>query len=117
MTASNEVESLRERLEKVEAERDALRHVVSEARAMGLLTPSAESGVDHRALCEFARDLPTSLARRDARVKAEALEALSRQLSLNAENARENHYHWSADAMQDASDEALQEAVKCRQQA
>lgn len=69
-------QSARRKVQELEAERDALRHVVSEARAMGFLTPSAESGADHRALCEFARDLPTSLARRDARVKAEALHEL-----------------------------------------
>ncbi|MAY71022.1 MAG: hypothetical protein CME82_06170 [Halomonas sp.] len=76
MTASNEVESLWERLEQVEAERDALRYVASEARAMGFLTPSAESGADHRALCEFARDLPTSLARRDAELLSRPFEGL-----------------------------------------
>ena len=68
--------ALAEQLEQVEAERDALRHVVSEARAMGLLTPSAESGADHRALCEFARDLPTSLARRDAELLNRPFEGL-----------------------------------------
>lgn len=70
-------QSARRKVQELEAERDALRHVVSEARAMGFLTPSAESGADHRALCEFARDLPTSLARRDARVKAEALDGFA----------------------------------------
>lgn len=86
-----------------------------------VLRPFVETFSDTEAMAEARRiamsDPQDILARRDARVKAEALEALSQQLSLNAENARENHYHWSADAMQDASDEALQEAVKCRQQA
>ncbi|WP_442486755.1 hypothetical protein [Halomonas litopenaei] len=138
MTASNEVESLWERLEQVEAERGAL---AAHVERLTRYSKEARLCLDHArvfistrqkmhecgreahdeclaCLTQSLEDTPaTSLARRDARVKAEALEALSQQLSLNAENARENHYHWSADAMQDASDEALQEAAKCRQQA
>ena len=57
----------------------------------------------------------TSLARRDARMKAEALEELASDLSLNAENARENGYSVAADAMQDAADYALTKAEVVRQ--
>ncbi|KJZ03728.1 hypothetical protein TW86_22670, partial [Halomonas sp. S2151] len=137
---SSSIEALQQRLEQVEAERGALAaHVERITRAPA--THEILEEIHRRAGKEWGGDFTvtvtrddyeafeaeqealliatptTSLARRDAAIKADALEAISQQLSLDSENARENQYHWSADAMQDASDAALQEAAKCRQQA
>ncbi|MBR9878641.1 MAG: hypothetical protein GYB17_03905 [Gammaproteobacteria bacterium] len=82
MTASNEVGSLRERLEQVEAERDALAARNAELHDVAGILLCIDQCETCREEGEFNRDgvkrvinrePPASLARRDARMKAEAL--------------------------------------------
>ena len=92
--AASTVDGLRQRLEQVEAERDALAaHVERYRSAYVKLTNTSVVNDDWERLLptalldEFDRiddDSPsTSLARRDARVKAEALEELANSLTLS----------------------------------
>ena len=135
MNELNLVECYKQRIEELEHERDALlahiEHLTqlwpplsADISALFDQQPQNQNDgsylVDGQSVYEFVKVLnnspEASLVHRDTIKKAEALEALSQQFSLNVENARENHYHWSADAMQDAADEALHEAVKYRTQ-
>lgn len=83
---SSSIEALQQRLEQVEAERDALAAQLN-AVFGAVLRPFVETFSDTEAMAEARRiamrDPLDILARRDARVKAEALRELAKHMESN----------------------------------